>query len=142
MIYYKIFSEEYSDQVSELLSQLGYNVSKVELPYRISKICEDKKGLVFLAFKSDKVVGCVHTMIVARLAEGICGEIVSLVVDKSVRNEGIGKGLINQSIQWLKQNGISKLRVRCNSIRNDAHKFYNHLGFTEKKSQKVFEKLI
>jgi GNAT superfamily N-acetyltransferase len=142
VINYKKFEPEYSRQVSNLLTQLGYNVSNEELPNRIEKISDNDRGIVFIALKDEQVIGCVHTMIVTRLAEGTCGEIVSLVVDESIRGNGIGKHLIEEAVDWLKARGLIKLRVRCNSIREEAHKFYHHLGFSEKKSQKVFEKNI
>jgi N-acetylglutamate synthase-like GNAT family acetyltransferase len=142
VIIYKKFEPEYSQQVSNLLAQLGYNASEKELPDRIKKISENEKGIVFIALENERVVGCVHTMIITRLAEGSCGEIVSLVVDESVRGKGIGKHLIEESVAWLEARRIIKLRVRCNTVREEAHKFYNHLGFAERKSQKVFEKIF
>lgn len=142
MILTKKFENIYSEQVSGLLNQVGYNVDKDELPDRIQKIRENDKGTVFLAVAEEKVVGCIHTMIVPRLAEGTCGEVVSLVVDESMRGKGIGKLLLDKSINWLKSRGQTKVRIRCNTIREEAHKFYSHLGYTEKKSQKVFEKNI
>lgn len=142
MIVCKEFEEKYTEKVSQLLSQLGYKVSVDELPNRIKSIRENNKGTVLIALEEEKVVGCIHTMVVSRLAEGTCGEVVSLVVDRSARGKGIGKFLLEESINWLKVRGQTKVRIRCNTIREEAHKFYSHLGYTEKKSQKVFEKNI
>lgn len=142
MIICKEFEDKYAEQVSHLLNQLGYNVGSDELPYRIENIRENDKGVVFLVLEEEKVIGCIHTMIVSRLAEGTCGEVVSLVVDESTRGKGTGKLLLDESINWLKMRGQTKVRIRCNTTREEAHKFYSHLGYTEKKSQKVFEKNI
>jgi len=142
MIVCKEFEDKYAKQVTRLLNQLGYNVGSDELPNRIESIRENDKGIVFLAIEEEKIVGCTHTMVVSRLAEGTCGEVVSLVVDESMRGKGIGKFLLKESTNWLKERGQTKVRIRCNSIREEAHKFYSHLGYTEKKSQKVFEKNI
>ena len=142
MIVCREYEDKYAEQVSRLLNQLGYNVIEDELPNRIESIRENNKGAVFLAIEEKKVIGCIHTMVVSRLAEGTCGEVVSLVVDESARGKGIGKLLLDESISWLKTRGQTKVRIRCNTIREEAHKFYLHLGYTEKKSQKVFEKNI
>lgn len=142
MIVCKEFEDKYAERVSRLLSQLGYSVNSDELPNRIENIRENGKGTVFLALENEKVLGCIHTMVVSRLAEGTCGEVVSLVVDESARGKGIGKLLLDESISWLKTRGQTKVRIRCNTIREEAYKFYLHLGYTEKKSQKVFEKNI
>ncbi|MBI3125939.1 MAG: GNAT family N-acetyltransferase [Ignavibacteriales bacterium] len=142
MIVCRECEDKYAEQVSQLLGQLGYNVGSDELPNRVENIRENDKGVVFLALEEEKVLGCIHTMVVSRLAEGTCGEVVSLVVDESARGKGIGKFLLGESINWLKERGQTKVRIRCNAIRDEAHKFYSHLGYTEKKSQKVFEKNI
>ena len=130
------------EQVTKLLKQLGYDVTVEELRDRLNMIFKNK-GNVFVALADDKkVVGCVHALIDTRLAGGTFGEVVSLVVDESIRGKGIGKLLIKAAENWIKSNGINRLRVRCNSKRDDTHKFYEHLGFVEKKSQKIFERPI
>jgi GNAT superfamily N-acetyltransferase len=131
------------NEVSELLIQLGYNVSTEELINRIEKITELGKGTVFVAKdETNKIIGCVHALLDVRLAGGNFGEVVSLVVDEGFRGKGIGKKLIGEAEAWLRQKGEKRLRIRCNAIRNETHKFYEHLGFVEKKSQKIFEKII
>jgi GNAT superfamily N-acetyltransferase len=142
MIVCKEFETKYAEQVSSLLNQLGYHIASDELPDRIYSIRENGRGTVFLALEEEKVLGCIHTMIVSRLAEGTCGEVVSLVVDEFARGKGIGRFLLDESINWLRARKQTKVRIRCNTIREEAHKFYSHLGYTEKKSQKVFEKNI
>ncbi|KAF0142912.1 MAG: N-acetyltransferase GCN5 [Stygiobacter sp.] len=142
MIVCREFEDKYAERVSRLLNQLGYSVNSDELPNRIENIRENGKGTVFLALEDEKVLACIHTMVVSRLAEVTCGEVISLVVDESARGKGIGKFLLGESINWLKTRGQTKVRIRCNTIWEEAHKFYLHLGYTEKKSQKVFEKNI
>ena len=130
------------EQVTKLLKQLGYDVTVKELDNRV-EVIRINKGNVFVALDDDeKIVGCVHALIDTRLAGGTFGEIVSLVVDESVRGKGIGKLLIDAAESWVRSNGMHRLRVRCNSKRDDTHKFYAHLGFVEKKSQKIFERPI
>jgi N-acetylglutamate synthase-like GNAT family acetyltransferase len=129
-------------QVAKLLKQLGYDVAPAELENRMTEIFHNK-GNVFVGIDEEgNVVGCVHALIDTRLAGGRFGEIVSLVVDETLRGKGIGKKLIETAEKWFKSKGMNRLRVRCNTIRNEAHEFYGHLGFTEKKSQKIFEKPI
>ena len=143
MITYREIRSEDIPHVVDLIKQLGYIVTAQELEPRLNDIKINNKGTVFIAENGEqKIVGCVQAMIDTRLAGGTFGEIVSLVTDELVRGQGIGKRLIEESLNWLKAKGQTRLRVRCNSIRNETHKFYNHLGFVEKKSQKIFEKAI
>lgn len=143
MITYREFATNDIPQLVGLIKQLGYDVAVDELKIRLELITSNKKGAVFVAENSkQRLVGCVQAMIDTRLACGTFGEIVSLVTEISVRGQGIGKQLIEESVKWMKAKGQTRLRVRCNSIRNETHKFYNHLGFVERKSQKFFEKPI
>ena len=143
MFYYREIKQEDFESVSELLIQLGYNVSKDELKFRMARITANEKGNVFVALSdSAKIIGCVQALIDTRLAGGNFGEVVSLIVDEKYRGNGIGKNLIDKASEWLKSKGERRLRIRCNIIRDETHRFYQHLGFSEKKSQKIFEKMI
>ena len=96
---------------------------------------------VFVAKIHDRVVGCVGAIIDVRLATGISGEIVSLVVSEPHRGNGIGRGLVEVAESWLTQR-VVKIRVRANSIRSEAHAFYLKMGYQESKTQKIFEKYV
>ncbi len=74
-----------------------------------------------------------------RLAEGQRGEITSLVVAAEVRSRGIGAELVAAVTQWLQSRGIGRMRVRCNAVRERAHRFYETHGFELTKTQKVFD---
>ena len=129
--------------VRNLLLQLGYKKTEDELNKIVDKINNDTNSILFIAQDDvEGIVGCVHVLIETRLAEGTFGEIVSLVVDEKLRGNGIGKMLINEAVTWLRNTGMYRLRIRCNAIRKETHKFYADLGFIEEKSQKVFEKII
>ena len=143
MISIRNIRESDLEQVSVLLVQLGYKVTPDELKLRIEKITSYEKGNVFVAeTNSNEIIGCVNALIDTRFAGGSFGEIVSLVVNETYRGKGVGKKLIEEATEWLKRKGETKLRIRCNVIRDETHKYYEHLGFVEKKSQKIFEKAI
>jgi GNAT superfamily N-acetyltransferase len=78
-------------------------------------------------------------LIANRLAEGRYGEIASLVVDADQRSRGIGAGLVRAAAEWLQDRGMDRMRVRCNSRRERAHRFYERFGFQLTKTQKVFD---
>ncbi|WP_160717280.1 GNAT family N-acetyltransferase [Chitinophaga solisilvae] len=131
------------DTIVMLMQQLGYAVDSNTLSARLELILQEEKSTVLVAVTAQQqVVGCLQVLISHRLAEGNNGEIVSLVVDETQRGKGIGKILVTAACNWLQEKGYGKIRVRCNQIRTDAHRFYETLGFTEKKTQKVFEKKI
>jgi len=130
-------------QLLSLLDQLGYTISAREIQKRIDLIESKDDNVIFVAEKNDKqILGCLHVTIDSRLAEGAFGEIVSLVVDERERGKKIGRKLVNAAVSWISDKGNSRVRVRCNVKRHEAHLFYTHLGFDEIKSQKIFEMVI
>ena len=130
-------------QLLSLLEQLGYAISSRDLQERIYLIESKIDSAIFVAEQNDKqILGCLHVIIDSRLAEGTFGEIVSLVVDERERGKKIGRKLVNAALSWISDKGNSRVRVRCNVKRHDAHQFYTHLGFDEIKSQKIFEMVI
>lgn len=122
-----------------LLNELGYPSDEKIIQDRLSKI-KERNGQVILAVNEDQeVLGCVHVFIDLRLAKGETGEIVSLVVKTDARGQRIGKQLLDAAKNWLAENDCTKIRVRANSIRKQAHQFYERLGFDEIKTQKIFQ---
>jgi len=53
----------------------------------------------------------------------------------------VGRLLMQQAEQWAREQGYSEVILRSNVIRARAHKFYESLGYTPIKSQKVFRKV-
>ena len=60
--------------------------------------------------------------LIAYLAEGKVGEIVSLVVKPPARGTGIGKGLLQKATEWLQTRGCAQIRVRANENRAEAQR--------------------
>jgi ribosomal protein S18 acetylase RimI-like enzyme len=126
--------------VQQLMHELGYPLDEEELLFNINMI-KQRNGIILVAELGGNVVGCLSAVINASLAEGMFGEIVSLVVSREYRGSGIGKSLVKQAEDWLKPK-VKKIRIRANSIRLEAHKFYKSLGYEEVKTQISFIKSV
>jgi GNAT superfamily N-acetyltransferase len=124
-----------------LLSELGYDFDDSTLSQRIEAI-RNQGGEVIIASIDGLVIGCVNTLIDIRLAEGLTGEIVSLVVSAIYRGMGIGKELVFHAESCLKTKGCNTIRVRANAVRKEAHQFYLGMDFKEIKTQKIFKKNV
>ena len=67
-------------------------------------------------------------------------EIRGLVVDEKRRGEGIGERLVTEAVHWAGGRGLTKCGVRCNIMREGAHRFYERQGFTLAKTQAVYDR--
>jgi GNAT superfamily N-acetyltransferase len=123
-----------------LMLELGYSVDLTVLGENIGEIYK-KGGEIFITEIDGDVVGSVCVLIDARLAEGVYAEIVSLIVSKNIRGQGVGKELVKEAENWAKTR-VNKIRVRANEVRTLAHTFYKNQGYEEIKTQKVFIKML
>lgn len=90
---------------------------------------------VFVAEIENTVVGWIHLFRAHRLASPAFHEIGGLVVDPTHRRQGIGQALVRHACATTP----GTVRVRCRDDREGTHRFYESLGFTATKSQRVFE---
>jgi ribosomal protein S18 acetylase RimI-like enzyme len=127
-------------RVQLLMHELGYPLEEDELLFNIEMI-KQRNGLILVAEIDGHIVGCLSAVINASLVEGVLGEIISLVVSAEYRGSGIGTNLVQQAEDWLKPK-VKKIRIRANSIRLEAHKFYKSLGYKEVKTQISFAKPV
>jgi GNAT superfamily N-acetyltransferase len=125
-------------KLKALIHQLGYDVDANDIKANVSEIRE-RQGEVFVAKIDDELIGCINAIIDVRLAAGTTGEIVTLVVLEQYRGMGVGKALVATAEAWLAER-VSSIRVRTNSIRDKAHRFYQRAGYQELKTQKIFIK--
>jgi N-acetylglutamate synthase-like GNAT family acetyltransferase len=126
--------------IVQLMNELGYSVNKELIEDRLEKISQRNGRVIVAVDKAENVLGCVHAFIDLRLAEGEVGEIVSLVVNHDSQGQGIGTELLKKAMEWIQGTGCTKVKVRANTIRKEAHQFYRNHGFEEVKTQKIFLK--
>jgi GNAT superfamily N-acetyltransferase len=132
---------EDDDMIANLVGQLGYPSSTHEIRERLDGILEDHDQAVFVAESVEKrVVGWVHVFIAQRLIVEPFVEVGGLIVGEEQRGSGIGKSLLVAAEAWAESNRLTTIRVRSNSIREGALRFYERLGYRRTKQQNVFFK--
>ncbi len=133
---------EDSSALAGLSNQLGYAIDTEKTSHHLDLILREKNGMVYVATEQGSVIGWIQVGMKRTLESGLIHEIYGMVVDEKFRNKGIGKILLQTGIHWLQSQGASRVRVRSNVKRIDAHRFYEKQGFGLHKEQKVFERLI
>lgn len=131
-----------SKEIARLSSQLGYPVDVSQLEERLQYISNNNDHIVYVMESNHVLFGWIHANVRFLIESSPFVEIAGLVVDSAYRGNGIGKQLVQACEQWAAESGFTKIRVRTNQTRSDAVQFYNRIGFTNNKSQHVFDKEI
>lgn len=131
-----------SESITELSNQLGYETLNTDIQNRLKKILVHPDNCIYVATENGKVVGWIHGFYSMRVESDFFVEIGGLVVSENFRNNGIGKKLVDKVIEWTELKNCENVRVRCNVIRTESHRFYEKIGFEINKDQKIFSKRL
>jgi GNAT superfamily N-acetyltransferase len=122
-----------------LAAQLGYATTAETVAERIVKYYGNPEERVIVAELGGGVVAWTSASLVDHFYTPRCVEISGLVVDASLRGQGIGAALLGEVKRWAAELGVPNVRLRANVIRTEAHRFYERQGFARVKQQIVFE---
>lgn len=90
------------------------------------------KQILVAEFDNVKIVGMVSLMFLPRLNQTTVElYIPELVVLEEYQGQGIGRKLIESCISIAKKEKCHRIRLESGNQREESHKFYNHLGFTQ-----------
>lgn len=131
-----------SESIAGLSNQLGYDSVTTDILSRLNKILENPDNCVYVAIDNKIVVGWIHGFYSLRVESDFFVEIGGLVVNEDFRKNGIGKKLVERVIEWASLKKCDKVRVRCNVLRKESHRFYEKIGFEMTKEQKIFIKSL
>jgi predicted N-acetyltransferase YhbS len=127
--------------LASLAGQLGYPMQTSEVERQFSLLAKEEGHAVFVAeLPGHGIVGWIQMMPRQILYSPGLTEIGGLVVDAEHRRKGVGRALIHAGEQWAKEQGYSRIVVRSNAVRKEAHDFYPSLGYDSVKTQKVYRK--
>jgi len=88
-------------------------------------------GEVLVAELGVEVVGVCQLIVFRHLHRrgGLCAEIESVHVQADHRGAGIGTILIGEAVERARALGCYRVQLTSNRARDDAHRFYERLGF-------------
>ena len=132
-----------AERVAELSGQLGYPSTPAQILERFRAMREHPEAAVFVAADADgRVRGWIHVYGHRQMESDRAVEIGGLVVDAAARGQGHGRALRAAAESWARERGYERVTLRSNVVREDAHRFYQNLGYTIVKSQHKFQKPI
>lgn len=113
----------------EMNNDHGMNIEEAVVFFNRFKLYPDYK--VYVAEYNGAIVGTFALAIMDNMAhKGLpSGLIEDVVVDLGVQGKGIGKKMMTYAIDYCREKGCYKLALSTNLKRENAHKFYESLGF-------------
>jgi GNAT superfamily N-acetyltransferase len=96
------------------------------------RIGEYPNYVVYIAERNGRPVGTISLLIMDNLAHGALpsGIIEDLVVEPSSRGQGIGRRLMDFAMEICRTHGCYKMVLSSNQAREEAHRFYERLGYS------------
>jgi N-acetylglutamate synthase-like GNAT family acetyltransferase len=116
--------------LAQLLGQFGYPASDADTARRLGELIREPATRVLVAIRGEQIVGvgAVHAM---RVLEGDSplGVIIALVVDSSVRLQGVGASIVEALEADARDRGCFAIVVHSGRKRIESHEFYQRVGY-------------
>jgi GNAT superfamily N-acetyltransferase len=117
--------------IAALMGELGYGSTPEQVRARLARVAGDDGYAAFVAEADGEVLGFLglhrgwvyeHDRPFARLT--------ALVVAERARRRGVGARLVELADGWARERGAFVLMLTTNVRREEAHRFYEALGFS------------
>jgi ribosomal protein S18 acetylase RimI-like enzyme len=119
-----------ASQLAALMSELGYETTPPEMETRLKSIFSNPAYKTFVAVVDGCVCGMIGTLTCPSYEhDDPGGRILALVTLRAARRRGIGRVLIATAEKDFAQKGIRRVALNTQLTREDAHKFYESLGY-------------
>ena len=116
--------------LAQLMCELGYKTTKSEMQTRLLAIAADERYRTFVAVRDSSVCGMIGTATNPSYEHNDPGgRILALATLGTMRRCGIGRALIATAEKDFAQRGIKRVALNTQFAREDAHQFYESLGY-------------
>ena len=118
-----------------LYAQLDGDSSPSMDPSRAEELWDIMEGYpdyqVHVVESGGTIVGTFSLLVVVALSHrGVPGALVeAVVVDEKCRNRGVGEAMMRRAMEIARAKGCYKLVLSSGIQREDAHRFYENMGF-------------
>jgi ribosomal protein S18 acetylase RimI-like enzyme len=136
-----VFSDELYEAFLKLIPQL--TVTKLP-PTRedLDVLIKSESSLLVIARQSEtrgSIIGAA-CLVVYRVPTGVRAIVEDVIVDESVRSQGIGEALIKKLIEIAKEKGANGVALTSNPSRMSANRLYQRIGFSRRETNAYFYK--
>lgn len=120
-----------SQQIARLFEVLGHGLSASAIESRWNDWIAEQNSAIVAESQTGKLVGLVtlgYSRVIHR--DRPIGRITALVVEPEYRSHGVGRELMTAAEQEFITGGCYRLEVISNNRFAEAHRFYEHLGYS------------
>lgn len=119
------------DEIFKLLNQLYENKLNYEKFKEIYKMkLDDKNSYYIVAIENNKIIGVLTSELQIKLHRANKQSFIEdLIVDENYRNRGIGKALLQNAVNYAKNNNCEVIELTSYINNEKAHKFYQNNRF-------------
>jgi len=117
-------------ELAALMCELGYETKRTEMETRLKLILSNPGYKTFVATMDGCICGMIGTLTYPSYERNdASGRILALVTASTARRRGIGRALIATVEKDFAQRGIRRVSLDTRLTREDAHTFYESLGY-------------
>ena len=117
-------------KLAVLMCELGYETDRADMETRLKEILSNPAYKTFVAIVDGCVCGIIGTAAYPSYEHNDpSGRIVVLVTLSGSRRRGIGRALMAIAEKDFVQRGIRRIALNTQFSREDAHNFYESLGY-------------
>ena len=125
--------EELYNAFQRLVPQLTKNNPPPSLNDLIDLVRDSSSTLMVARNDRGEIAGAL-TLTVYRVPTGIRSIIEDVIVDNSVRGQGVGEALMKYAIDLARGKGASNISLTCNPMRESANRLYQRMGFKKRET--------
>jgi GNAT superfamily N-acetyltransferase len=119
-----------ASQLAALMCELGYETTPAEMEARLKLVLSNPAYKTFVAMMDGRVCGMIGTITCPSYEHNDPGgRVVALVTLSTARRRGIGRALVAAAEKDFAERGIRRVALNTQLTRENAHKFYESLGY-------------
>ena len=127
-----------AEALAALSGELGYPSTMDQVLVRLI-LLDDPERTLLVAQAGDVVAGFIDVHVQRVVESEPYGEVGGLVVGAAHRGTGMGAALLAAAAAWSGARGLERLWIRADLARVGPHEFYEAVGCSTVKDQRVYE---
>ncbi len=108
----------------------------------LSALVRDSSSTLIAARTEDHKLAGFLTLVIYHVPTGVRAIIEDVIVDESLRGQGIGEALMRFAIDLARSKGAGNISLTSNPIRESANKLYLKMGFKKRETNAYQYKFV